>query len=147
MTRMATRRDIPRLVEMGQHFLDSTVYRGLIGRNTSQMAATASMLIDSPDGCVVVAERSGVVVGMLGALVFTHHISGERVGGEVFWWVEPEHRGCGVRLLKASETWARARGAVRMQMIAPTPDVGALYQRMGYAAVETTYQRSLVEEN
>jgi hypothetical protein len=34
-------------------------------------------------------------------------------------------------------------GAVKLFMIAPTPDVGQLYERLGYESLETTYQRAL----
>ncbi|MDQ3170236.1 MAG: GNAT family N-acetyltransferase [Acidobacteriota bacterium] len=144
MMRKATSDDVPRLVEMGHRFLSSTSYAGAIADNPDQMAATASMLIEHPHGCVLVAENEAhALVGMLGAIVYAHHISGESVCGEVFWWVEPEHRGVGVRLLRAIETWATGKGALKMQMIAPTPDVCVLYERLGYAPVETAYQRTL----
>lgn len=145
--REAVQSDLPMLVAMGQRFLASSLYRGVITENVDQMAATASMLVDSPDGCVIVAETDGSgPVGMLGVVAFTHHISGERVGGEVFWWVEPAARGTvGVRLLKAAEAWARAHGASQIQMIAPNERVATLYARLGYQAMETTYLRSLKE--
>jgi GNAT superfamily N-acetyltransferase len=59
------------------------------------------------------------------------------------WWVEPGHRGIGVRLYYALERWARARGAVALQMIAPTEAVAAIYRRLGYGAIETIYQKRL----
>lgn len=141
--RIATHADLDALVTMGQRFLHSTPYGDLIGDSSAQMRDTATTLIDGADGCVLVVEKHGAPIGMLGAVVFTHHISGERVAGEVFWWTEPEHRGCGLRLLRAVEAWALGRGAVRMQMIAPNREVATLYERLGYAPVETTYQRTL----
>jgi GNAT superfamily N-acetyltransferase len=62
---------------------------------------------------------------------------------EVVWWVEPEARGDGVRLLRAAEDWAIEQGIGKMQMVAPNERVGALYERMGYLPVETSYQRTL----
>jgi GNAT superfamily N-acetyltransferase len=63
--------------------------------------------------------------------------------GEVFWWVEPEHRGEGVKLLREAEKRAKHAGAQTMQMIAPTDKVAGLYQRFGYEFVEAAYQKSL----
>lgn len=143
MIREATRADVPRLVEMGQRFLQSTPYRHVLDDNPSAMEAMASLLVTSPDGVVLVADADGLT-GMIGLLICAHHISAERMANEVFWWVEPETRGTfGLRLLRAAEMWARGHGAVRMQMVAPDTSVGKIYERFGYAPVEIAYQRRL----
>jgi len=83
------------------------------------------------------------MTGMLGALCFTHPLSGEWVASEFYWWVEPHARGGidSLRLLKLTITWARAQGAVRLHMIAPEGSgVGRLYRRLGFVPVETAYQ-------
>jgi GNAT superfamily N-acetyltransferase len=141
--REATTADVPRLVAMGTRFLSETVYRGRMTVTPVQMADTVHMLLASPAGTVFVAERDGNLVGMIGLLFYTQTISGEATVAELFWWVEPEHRGNGVRLLKRAEKWAVERGATAMHMVAPTPDVGALYTALGYELIESTYQRTL----
>lgn len=143
MIREATTADVPRLVVMGTRFLTESAYRGRVTINPVQMADTVHMLLASPIGTVFVAERDGEVVGMIGLLCFQHPISGEATVAELFWWVEPEHRGNGVRLLKRAEQWAREQGATHVHMVAPTPDVGALYTALGYELLESTYQRVL----
>jgi len=140
--REATPADTPRLVEMGERFLTQTVYRGRVTVNPEQMAATVT-LMRGEVGKIFVLEIDGAVVGMIGLLIFLHPIAGEVTVSEVFWWVEPEHRGGGIRLLKRAEQWARAAGAVKLMMIAPTADIGQLYLRLGYEPLETTYQRTL----
>jgi hypothetical protein len=45
--------------------------------------------------------------------------------------------------LRAAEDEARRCGAKSMQMIAPDPRVGKLYERIGYSYIESSYQRSL----
>jgi GNAT superfamily N-acetyltransferase len=141
--RDATEDDIPRLVEMGARFLTETVYRGRVGVNPAAMARTVAMLIRLPTGVVFVTEEDGVVVGMIGLLLFENPISGELTAGELFWYVVPEHRGHGVRLLKRAEQWARAEGAQQVHMIAPTPEVGQLYDRLGYGYLEAAYQKAI----
>ncbi len=142
-TRRGTLADVDRIVAMGSRFVGETTYQALITPNPAQMAQTVSALMNSADGCVFVGESASALVGMIGMVMITHHVSGERVAGEVFWWVEPEHRGGGLKLLKAAERWAKEQQATAIQMIAPTPAVGQLYTRLGYAPVETTYQRAL----
>jgi GNAT superfamily N-acetyltransferase len=128
---------------MGERFLTQTVYRGRVTVNPSQMASLVEMLIEAEAGAIFVSERDGEVVGMIGLLAFVHPIAGEPTVSELFWWVEPTQRGCGVRLLKRAEQWARDKGALKLFMIAPTADVGQLYERLGYESLETTYQRAL----
>jgi len=127
---------------MGERFLTNSVYAGF-PLNREQMAQTVDLLLTSPIGRIYVAERKGDVVGMIGGLLFRHPITGEATVSELFWWVEPEHRGIGIRLLKRAEQWAEEVGAVRMHMVAPTTDVGQMYLRLGYSPLETTYQKAL----
>lgn len=141
MIRTATASDVPRLIEMGERFRSSSTYRKYLSGNSEQMRRFAEKIIDG-DG-LLVSERSGKIVSMLGFVVFPHFMSGETTGGEVFWWVEPEHRGEGLKLLRAAEKCARSVGAKRFQMIAPSEDVEKLYELMGYEYVESTYQKML----
>lgn len=147
--REATHHDVPALVAMGLRFRNATVYATRLAENPEQMAALGRHLIDSEDGLLLVADRGGEPIGMMGVLVFAHHLSGARTAGEVFFWVEPAHRGYGIRLLRRAEQWAKARGATTMQMIAPVvvddpdQDVGPLYARVGYHALEVAYEKTL----
>jgi len=143
MIRRATAADIPRLVEMGQRFRRESEYSALLADNPEQIAALCHQLVSHPSGGAFVAEKDGRVIGMIGYIVYNHLMSGEKVAGEVAWWVEPEARGDGLRLMRAAEDEARKAGAVQMQMIAPNERVGALYQRLGYRVMETTYVRTL----
>jgi len=141
MIRQATASDVPRLVEMGRRFRSETGYARVLAENPQKMTELATQLASL--GCLLVSERGGELVGMLGYFVYPHFISGEQTAGEVFWWVEPECRGEGVKLLREAEKRARESGAEKMQMIAPTDRVANLYKRLGYEFVEASYQRSL----
>ena len=143
MIRPATVADVPRLVEMGAAFLASSPYAGRLADNPAQMTALATRLITDDDGAVFVVDRDGDLVGMIGVLAARHFLSDECVAYEVFWWVEPSSRGCGIRLMQAAERWAKAAGAVRLAMIAPSDEVGQLYERLGYDLVERSYERIL----
>ena len=141
--RPATHEDVPALVVMGQQFAQTEMYRDVLQENPEQMAIVAGNLIDHESGAILVLERDGILVGMIGILCTVHFLSGELCAGEVFWWVTPGHRGDGVRLLKAAESWAMVRGAKTLQMIAPTERVGRFYDRMGFTRIETGYQKAL----
>lgn len=142
MIRHATLDDVPAIVRMGQQFIQ-TDYRHIVRENPEQMAALATMLIDGEHGTVFLIDRDGDVVGMIGMLCTTHFLSGDMFAGELFWWVNPDQRGNGVRLLKKAEAWALERGAKTIQMIAPNERVGQLYTRMGYMPTEMSFQKDM----
>src|SRR5947208_1796649 len=102
MIREAVTADLDAIVAMGQHFLAQTPYQTRIANNPTQMRALAVHLMTSSDGALFVAERHARLVGMIGVFVFAHPISAERIGSEVMWWMEPDARGAGVRLLKTA---------------------------------------------
>lgn len=141
MIRLAREADIPRLVEMGQRFRRESSYAERLADNPEKMAELGRQLL-KVDG-LLLSEKDGELTGMLGFILHNHFISGEVFAGEVFWWVEPERRGDGLRLLREAEKRARARGAKYMQMIAPTDQVATIYKRLDYEFVEATYQKAL----
>lgn len=144
MIRNANQIDIPRIIEMGHQFIVTSEYLCHVGENHEQISALALKLITDDNGALLVAtDRGDRVVGMIGMLAFSHHISGELIAGEIIWWVEPEHRGLGLKLFRAAEKWAIGHGVKRIQMIAPNDGVGKIYARMGYTPIEVAYQRDV----
>lgn len=143
MIRRATVEDTPRLLEMGQRFVAETDYRDLVVIDPKRLASTITGVLNSPDGVAFVSGTDATLTGMIALIAYDHLYSGERTAFEMVWWVDPEARGDGLRLLRAAEGWAREQGIRKMQMVAPNERVGALYRRLGYAPVETSYQRSL----
>jgi GNAT superfamily N-acetyltransferase len=142
MIRKAKLADVSRIVDMGMAFRKKTSYDKFLSENPGCMENVAKQLI-SNDG-LLLSEHAGEITGMLGFVVYSHFISGERIAGEVFWWVDERHRGKdGVKLLKEMERCAQSSGAKRIQMIAPNNRVAEFYERTGYEFVESTYQKSL----
>jgi GNAT superfamily N-acetyltransferase len=141
IVREATVDDVPGIVAAGGRFIRGSVYQRMLGENPAQIGSFATWLINHPDGAAWVLEHDGAVRGILGATVFVHPMDGTLTAAEMCWWVDPEMRGHGLKLLRAFETWARDRGARKTVVVAPTPDVERLYERMHYAKVETSYER------
>ncbi len=140
--RQATLLDVPRIVEMGTEFLRESDYRLTYLENPAQIDTLARHVI-SGSGVVFLLEKADRVVGMIALIAYDHFISGQRVVGEVVYWVESSARGLGLRLLRAAEAWAKAQGAVFIQMISPSQRTDALYARCGYQPIERTFQRAL----
>jgi GNAT superfamily N-acetyltransferase len=141
--RRATEADVPQLVEMGLRFLQTVPSYQWIVPNAEVLAQTTRALLSQADRVVFVLEVYGVPVGMTGMVCFLHPVTGVKTVSELCWWVEPGYRGRGLSLLRAAELWAREQGAEAMLMIAPSPDVEAIYKRIGYTYVETTYLKRL----
>lgn len=142
--RAATLADLPRLAELFEAFRLSSVYAQYGPAHPEVSTRFIERLIGEL-GIVFVMEHEGLIVGMLGVLLSDHPMSGERWATEVCWWVDPAHRGCGVRLLRQAEAWATTRGAVRLVTVSPagSADVDRLYEALGYAPVETSWQKPL----
>lgn len=141
--REATEADVPRLVELGHHFHGNSIYGAHYSWNPEYVATTCTYLITHPEGCAFVAERDGIVVGMIGCVIGPNPLTGDRVAIELTWWVEPTARGVGLRLLRRAEQWATAAGATSMQLGAPSQEVAQMYERMGCVLIEQIYHRPL----
>jgi N-acetylglutamate synthase-like GNAT family acetyltransferase len=142
--RVATLADVPRMLEMGARFLEGSRYRRFLNLNPQQQTQLVTELVQQDTANVFIAEQDATVVGMFGLTLSTNPFDGVRTAMEMFWWVEPHHRGStGLRLLRTAEAWAKAAGAERLYMVVPTSDVGSLLKRLGYVYVESIYQRLL----
>lgn len=144
MIRFAEKSDIPRIVELGSLSLLDGPYRSIIGDVPKVTEKLADFVIDS--GKVTVWDEDGAIRGLLAFVVFPHYFTGEPTANEIIWYVEREYRGkASLELLWAAEKAAYEMGAVRMQLTAPTPEVGKIYEHCHYHMVEIGYQADLAE--
>lgn len=144
MIRLATLSDIPNLIQMGEHFLQESPLGKYLAYNSTQMRELCQSLVDAEHGAILVAESGIGLVGMFGVIVSPHIISGEIMGTELFWWVNPEARGtAGIKLLRTAEEWAKAQGATRMMLAAPTAHVEQICIRLSYTPVESMFSKTL----
>jgi GNAT superfamily N-acetyltransferase len=141
--REATLADVPRLVDLGIRWIGEGPYAAHITPSAEAMAKLAAGLIEADHGLILVYERAGRILGMIGVIATFHPYSGSPVMSEMFWYVEPESRGVGVRLLRAAEEWGRSHSIVDSIMISPSPKVSAFYERLGYKPLETQFIKAL----
>jgi GNAT superfamily N-acetyltransferase len=143
MIRPATPNDVPAIVAMGIDQM-AEIYPAM-GRNETRLAETLTRLMASDDGLALVADDGETLTGMIGVVLFPHHLTGDLTAGEVFWFVRQSARGTvGMRLLKAAEAWAIEKGAKCLQMSAPPgSSAEAIYARLGYQAIETTHRKEI----
>lgn len=146
--RPATVSDFPRIVELGSRSLMDGPYAGIIRDNPEQGKKCAAMVLEH--GVVLLAQKAGRVVGLLGFIVADHHFSGQRYATELMFYIEPEHRtvkGFGdsfaLELMREAERLAEIMGAESFAFTAPSAAVGQFYQRYGYRELEIVYQKVL----
>lgn len=139
IVREATVEDVPRLLEMSEHFITSTVYADVLTFDADRLRELATSVIRI--GVIFVAEIEGRLDGMLWAVSAPNLFTGEMYAEEIAWWVERTHRGLGIGdgLRQAFLAWAAA-GRWPVRMTAPAgSDLGRVYERHGFVALETTY--------
>lgn len=138
--RLAVDSDRPRLLELCQAF--AREWRGIDGLPAPTVDLGSVLDEVFARGVILVAETDRVV-GFFGLIVAPHRYFGDVTGFEVGWYLEPASRGgpIAVRLLRAAEAEARARGAVQFEVGTPDPEPRAALLRLGYRPRETTYVR------
>jgi GNAT superfamily N-acetyltransferase len=132
--RLATERDIPAMVGLlGALFaieadfaIDPAVQqRGL------------ALLLARGEAAVLVACAGETVVGMASVQLTVSTARGGLSAGIEDVIVAAGHRGTGLgrRLIEAAEAWARAKGAVRLALLADETNAAALdfYDRLGFS--------------
>ena len=131
---------------MGRHFHESSIYADRVRFNSDALANSLRQFIASDIAVVMVTEQNGNVVGVIGGVVGPHYLTGGKSASELFWWVEPEHRGVGLPLLRAYEDEAQERGAQYSGMICPfgSSNVEKIYSKSGYVPLETIFFKEMV---
>jgi len=99
-------------------------------------------------GVVFVIEREGQIVGGLGGIKGPDLHYPRIIAVETFWFVLPEHRGEGLKLMEKFEQWAvdQKCDAVAMVHLSDSqPKVlEKIYARKGYSLVEKHYLKVLI---
>lgn len=143
MIRGATLDDTDAICRMASSFIKA-YFDGKIADNSEQVRQLARDMMQGGERLLLLHDSGHGADGMIAMFIFKHPISGERIAGELAWWVDPQVRGsAGIALMKRAEEWARTSGAIRIQMVAPNERVGEFYRRVGYDKVETTYTKEI----
>jgi len=94
----------------------------------------------SGEKCIMVAERSGKVIGMCSAQILISTAEGGPAAVIEDMVVFPEYRGMGIgeSLLSAIQSWSIQKGAMRMQLLADKNNYPALdfYMKNGWGMTQ-----------
>lgn len=112
-------------------------------------ASYAAQLFDQhmalQSACILVLTREEQIAGLLMAAWFEHPFGAGRYAKETVWYIAPQARGrSAIKMLDAYEAWAREQACTAIGMASlVTNDVSKLYERRGFAPVETHFLKSL----
>ena len=102
------------------------------------------------EGNVKVASddvKFGKVVGVFSGYYTTYILNNEKLFHEIVWYVNPDHRRCGLSLYKHCEVAIKEQGAKKIVMIhmanAMSEELSSLYSKLGYKPLETHYVKDL----
>jgi len=116
--------------------------------NEKTMTATVNKLIKT--GGLFIAKHKNKPIGMIAGIIYPHYTNADHITGqEMFWYVDPKHRGgdAGRGLLDSLQEWAAINGAESFMMISlesiHPEKVGQFYMKNGYSLLEHSYIRRL----
>jgi GNAT superfamily N-acetyltransferase len=142
LIRLAVESDFPEMVEMGRRFFSASGYADIMEYDPE------SVMVSLKNIPVLLVAEKDKLVGAAGAMVYPFYMSLNHITAqEVFWWVDPEHRGIGVELFDALVSEVKKRGAQSLSMIALenlSPErVGSIYKAKGFRLSEHSYIKKL----
>jgi L-amino acid N-acyltransferase YncA len=146
--RKAEERDIGAILAMLEKFWALTHY-AKSGVPFDEESSFSSMMMSYEQGMLIVAEDDGVI-GFAGG-IYTPLLGNYnyRMGIELSWWIEEEHRnaGSGQKLLEGLEGVAKENGVDFWNMVTlegASPEAAEhMYARNGYKKTETTFLKEL----
>jgi GNAT superfamily N-acetyltransferase len=150
IVRSAIAEDLPRYLPLGQAFHAASPMHSAMPFDVDGFSDFFLRAIQDPNMGVWLAEDDGAVIGITGALFYPMYFSpSSMVVQELWWWLTPEARGKGVghALLNVIESWATAKGATALFMVALEDEnaekMAQIYTRKGFRLMERTYMRGV----
>jgi GNAT superfamily N-acetyltransferase len=107
------------------------------------IASFAASLVDDPSRICFVLRDGPKIAGCIAMALAVNHYSGELHAQKLGWYVEPSHAGHGLKLLRAAERWAAARGASSLLASSPAKRLSRVLSGLGYKPMEMIYRKEL----
>ena len=144
MIRKPTEKEFYEVATMASNFEDHSSHVKVDPDHTVKVYGE---LVKSGVGVVFVIVKDGAVVGGIGGLKGPDLHYPRTIAVETFWFVLPEHRGEGLKLLAEFERWAVEKKCDCVAMIHLSDShpkvLEKIYKRKGYHLVENHYLKVL----
>lgn len=145
--RLAEEEDVEVVLDMGRKFYSTMEAAKLVPFDDDSAMAQIFRMLD--EGFILLGEKEGQVVAMLGSVIHDHPFNVAYRGcSEVMFWIEPEHRGgtLAARLVKEAEQMAIHDGAsfVVLAALETSPEgIDRFYNKLGYAPAERAFVKGV----
>ena len=150
IVRNAIAEDLPRYLPLGQAFHAASPMHSALPFDVEGFSDFFLQAVQNPNLGVWLAEDNGVVIGITGALLYPMYFSPtSMVVQELWWWLAPEARGkgAGQALFNVIESWATAKNATAIFMVAledaNAEKMAQIYTRKGFRLMERTYMKEV----
>lgn len=153
--RPATEADISILIAMGRALhAESPRYARLSFsadkvENLIRHMITSTLVTRAPGGAFV-AEKGGIIIGMLGAFIHSPFFSDDKLASDYTFYIVPEHRRRGraaIALIRAFEQWAFDNGALDIipgiSTMIDAESTAHFYNKLGYERYGYTFIKRL----
>ena len=146
LVRPAKRRDWPAIAALGAEFWGQLDYP-----EPYDIKSIIRLLLRLEEsGILLLAEDGGLPFGFIALSVSNLAFAEAKQATEVAFYVQPEHRTAGLRLIREAEAEAQRQGVRYFHMISLAcmdqegrDRAGDLYIRRGYVLVERFYRKEL----
>lgn len=84
-----------------------------------------------------IERPGGILIGIVSPSLLGPFLAAQ----ELAFWVEPDARGIGLKMLREYEKWAMSKdvGVIEVKSLAMFPEADWLYKRAGYSKLETSW--------
>jgi len=145
MVRLATRADIPRLIELGEEFaMLSQPYHGFTIDRTRIIEFTNEVVDNEQAVVLVLDNETEGVIGVLAGIITPVFFSTQVILQELVWYVRGKNKG-GLEMMRQYEIMAVLKGVDRL-VVGCKPkflELENVYNRLGYELLETQYVKNL----
>lgn len=146
MIREARIDEVRKVTEFMKQFEQHT---GFVKVDVEHATKQYERFIKNNIGAMIILEddNTGELYGGIGVVALPDIHCGTLTAVETFWFVSPEHRGQGLKLLKAFENWGKEKKCKRLALIHLTdsfPEIlEKIYIRKKYKLVEKHYLKEI----
>jgi predicted N-acetyltransferase YhbS len=144
MIRDITPDDKPQILRLVEMFFKERLEKTGTLYSPDHACAHFDLFIKAPGILALCAEEEGKIVGMIvgisSAIIFAKELAMQ----EMVWYVEPDKRKCGLKLLREFERRSKELGLQYVMMVGMSGDpVVDFYPRVGYAELEKIFIKAL----
>ena len=147
MIRQATKEDITRLLKLGEAMHAESRFRD-ISFSREKVTRLLDWLI-SGNGCLLVAERDGEIIGGFAGGLTPYYFSEEKMATDLALFVSQDRRGgiAAVALVRSFIEWAHLNGAREVLLgtnYGEDSPANELYRRIGFNQVGNLFSSGVI---